>query len=212
MVSGPRRNSAYSSPMPSRPQRLFARRLSVSTPETLNAMRICMWSWRLPPTPGSSRCTATPLGLQQRARSDTGDLQQVRRADGARRQDELARDLRPRVPSLAAEFEPARAPAVEEDPLRPGAGQHGQVGAALRRPQEAARRVPAGAAALVDREFAGALIVAVVEVGRGHEADVRAGALEGIEDVPANPGLLPPAIPRRCRGTRPAGRNDIPTS
>ena len=60
MVIGPRRNRAYSSPMPTRPSRLLARSLIVLVLRTLKARRTCKWSCRLSPTPGSAWTMGMP--------------------------------------------------------------------------------------------------------------------------------------------------------
>ena len=133
-----------------------------------------------------------PLVLQQRARPDAGDLEQVRRADRAGGENQFAGDIDPRLHALAPELEPACPPAVEQDAFRLGVGEDRQVGPVARRFQEGLRRVPARAPALVDHELAGALVVAVVEVRRPCDADLVAGALEGVEDFPADPRLLDP--------------------
>ena len=60
IVSGPVRNSAYSSAIFALPIQLLASLFSVSTFCTLNPMRSCRWSCRFSPTPGSSCATGMP--------------------------------------------------------------------------------------------------------------------------------------------------------
>src|SRR5574340_1053485 len=60
MVIGPLRNNAYSRPIFALVHHELSMVLSVCAFFTLNAMRNCRWSCRLPPTPGSSCATAMP--------------------------------------------------------------------------------------------------------------------------------------------------------
>ena len=105
--------------------------------------------------------------LQQRARADARELQDLRRADRAGREDHLARRARrcagcpcwrTRRPStrLPVEHEPRRPCACGQDRRgcgRCSAGRRKRLG-----------RAPAHAAPLVDLEVAAALVVAAVEV------------------------------------------------
>ena len=60
MVSGPVRKSRYSRPIAALPNSELARSFRVVTPCTLYTVRICRWSCRFSPTPGSSWMTAMP--------------------------------------------------------------------------------------------------------------------------------------------------------
>ena len=61
MLIGPVRNIAYSAPIFSLPHHELASVFNVVTPCTLNTARICKWSCRFSPTPGSSCTTGMPI-------------------------------------------------------------------------------------------------------------------------------------------------------
>src|SRR5499427_5091935 len=84
--------------------------------------------------------------VQPGRRADPGKLQDLRRADGAGRQDDLA--LGPRLHELPvlAELDADGAPALEDDFLDQNAGLELEVGSIEDRLQEGARRRPAHAA------------------------------------------------------------------
>ena len=77
-------------PMSALPHHDAAIVFSVFTPSTPKTARICRWSCRLSPTPGSSWTGAMPCSLQQGARADARELQDLRRADRAGREQHLA--------------------------------------------------------------------------------------------------------------------------
>ena len=143
-----------------------------STPKTA---RICRWSCRFSPTPGSSCATAMPCCAQQRRRADARELQQLRRADRAGGQDHRARrraaicappsSLRHSTPRGRAARRRRAARARSRCTIAPV--RTCRLRAALHRPQEGLAGVPAHAALLVDLEVADAFVVAAVEVVAG---------------------------------------------
>ncbi len=83
--------------------------------------------------------------------ADAGELQDVRRTDGAGRQDHLARGIDPLGGAAARKFDAGRAAAVEQDAVHQRAGDDLQIAPPQRGPQVAARgtRPPAAAARLL---------------------------------------------------------------
>ena len=125
--------------------------------------------------------------LQHRARADARELQDLRAADGAGRQDHLAR----RAAACAA----ARAGASTRPVTRlPSSTSRSTMRVRLDRQvapvqhgaQEALGRVPADAGLLVDVEVAAALVVAAVEVVDLGDAGLGRRLAEGVEDLPAD--------------------------
>ena len=208
MLIGPLRDSRYCRPMPALPHRLCGEVLSVFAPRVLNTARICRWSCRLAPTPGSScrRCHA-----QRRsrcARADARQLQDLHRADRAGAEDHLA--LRHRLHALAvlhrldaAAARRAVAVALEQQPRHLRAGPQREVGAArARRSQEGLGRVPAPAALLVDLEVAHAFVVAAVEVVAGRQAGLLSRPVPRHRGCPSAGAASRCAIRRRRRAIR----------
>ena len=138
--------------------------------------------------------------LEQAARADAGELQELGRADGAARQDDLAPRRHIGRPALAAELDAECAAPVEADARRLGVGEDGQVRPTHDRAQEGFRCVPAHAALLVDVEVAAALVVAAVEVVGPGDADLGRGRPEGLEDLPAQAHVLDPPLAARAVG------------
>ena len=68
------------------PNQIAAMMFRVFTPCTLKTMRSCKWSCRLSPTPARVDHGRDAMLLQQGRRADAGQLQQLRRTDGAGRQ------------------------------------------------------------------------------------------------------------------------------
>ena len=126
------------------------------------------------------------------ARPDAGELQDLRRADGACRQDDLALGARLDEPAALAEPDADGAPAFDDHLLDQHAGLQAQVGPAEHGLQEGARRGPANAALLVDVEVADAGVVAGVEVGRLGDAHLDRGLGHGVQHVPLHARLLDP--------------------
>src|SRR5690606_7762191 len=76
-------------------------------------------------------------------------------------------------------------PAVEQQSLGQCIGDEPQVRTLQRRTEEALGSVPADALVLVDLEEAGAFVVAVVEIGARHDAELLRTFLHGFQNVPA---------------------------
>lgn len=89
MLIGPLRLSRYCSPMRALPHQELAKVLSVGTPRTLYTERICKWSCKLAPTPGSSCTTSMPCWCS--SAPGPMQLQQLRRVHGPGAQQHLAR-------------------------------------------------------------------------------------------------------------------------
>ena len=130
-----------------------------------------------------------------RGLADAGKLQDLGRVDGACGQQHFAVGARLVPRSLAAIDESLHRAAFEDQPLGLGLQDHAQVGPLHRGLEEPARRGPAHALALVHLEEARALVVAVVEVRAGLDAELLRGLLHRFEDFPAQPlrGDLPAA-------------------
>ena len=93
-----------------------------------------------------------------------GKLQKLRRADRARRQDDLASRARlARLPPCGV-AQARGAPPLEQNALHMRAGRNMQVRPLEDRLQKRSSRAPAPPAALVDLEIGRALVVALVEV------------------------------------------------
>ena len=108
----------------------------------------------------------------------------LRRVDRAGGEQHLAIGARLVLPPVSEEAHARHAAAFEYEALRHRIGYQAQVGPLQCRPQEALGGVPAEAALLVDLEEAGALVVAVVEVGARHDAELLGALLHGAQDVP----------------------------
>ena len=112
-----------------------------------------------------------PVAAQVLGPADAGDHQQLRRGDGARAQDHLARGADRLDRALVHHLEPGAAPALEGQPPRGAAGQHGQVGPRLGRVQVGHRRgtAPPVAHGLLEMRHAvlpGAVVVGIVGITR----------------------------------------------
>ena len=164
--------------------------LSVLTPRTPNTARICRWSCRFSPTPGKLVRHGDAMPCQQRRRTDTRELQQLRRADCAGRQHHRASCAqRLHAAVVAAALDAGRrqravTASLEQHALHHRAGAHLQVAPALHRPQEGLAGIPAHAALLVDLEVADAFVVAAVEVIGGRDAGLLRGERKGVEQFP----------------------------
>ena len=135
-------------------------------------------------------------------------MQEMRRADGAGGEDDLAAACAPRpgvlpTPSrLAARrlAPPHRdgATALELEAGDEASGFEPQVGARQSRLEKAARRRPPPAALLVDVEIARALVVAGVEIADRLDARLGGGGAKRIEQRPAHPRRLDPPFAARA--------------
>ena len=128
--------------------------------------------------------------LQHRARPDARELQDLRRADGAGRQDHLARRLERAPLPVLAHDQPRHALAVEHQPLDHGVRLDRQIAPVQHGAQEALGGVPADARLLVDVEVAAALVVAAIEILDLGDAGFRRRVAEGVQDLPADARLL----------------------
>ncbi len=124
--------------------------------------------------------------------------EKLRRADRARRQDELGARGGECRRAVLHELDAGGTASVEPDALGLGAGENGQIGAPLRRPQEGLGRAPAHAAALIDLEIAAALVVAAIEVVGARDADLGRRGAEGVEDLPGETHLLDAPLAARA--------------
>ena len=195
MVSGPVRNNRYSRPIAALPNKLLARSLSVPTFFTLYTMRICRWSCRFSPTPGRSCSTGMPCSLQQRAGTDAGELQDLRRADRARGEDHFALCLGELVAARTrAELDAGGAldacPVLQAHALHVRMGHHREVRALHHGPQQRLGGAPAHAALLVHVEIGVAEIVAAVEFLDLRDAAFGRGVAPRVEDLPVHAPLL----------------------
>ena len=113
--------------------------------------------------------------------ADPGQLQDIRRPDGAGRQDHLARcpSLLPGIPgAVAGELDADRAGAVEQHAMHQRAGDDLQIGPLCRRPQISARGTlpaPAAAGLLHPADIVAGARRQVVHVGMIFEADLGPG-------------------------------------
>ncbi len=121
---------------------------------------------------------------QFRAGPDAGELQDLRRADGAGGQHHLA--ARPRDPgdAVLAIGDADSAAILDQHALGEAAGLQPQIWPAEHRLQEAPRRAPAEAALLVHLEIGGAGVVAGVEVRDRGDAVFLRGAAHRVEQLP----------------------------
>src|SRR5690606_34147774 len=135
---------------------------------------------------------------QARAGADAGALQDLRRPDRTRRQD----DLTVTKCALALSVDPANAifdsfdapgsVGATDQSGDLGVSHHFQVGPSQHGPQERLRRIPAYAAPLVHVEVAAAEIVAAVEIVARRNPGFRGRLAERIEDLPGHPRALDP--------------------
>jgi hypothetical protein len=177
MLIGPLRVARYCAAMRALPHQCRAMVFSVGTPSTWNTARICRWSCRFWPTPGSSWRGSTAAGVQQRPGSDARQLQDLRGADGPGGHHHLASARAPAAARHRPRAAPRRhrrsAPSAEasnnsRDTWAPvhtcRLGRSSAPGAGRPWRRSSARR------ALVDLEVAHALVVAAVEVVGGRYA------------------------------------------
>ena len=199
MVSGPRRSSAYSRPMPRAAEQtvgLLVEGAGALDLEDRADLQVIL-QVRRRPRPGRARpgCRSLQQGRRDRCRRAAG-------AAASRWHRAPARPrARPRASFSRAVPDEAQADgaaAFEDDAGRLRAGQHGEVGPALAGRRKALARAPAHAAALVDLEIAAALVVAAVEVGHARDADLGRRLAEGVEDLPGQALLLDPPLAARA--------------
>ena len=116
--------------------------------------------------------------LQVRTRTNARDLQQMRRVDGAARQDHLARGHHLAIPALLAEGDTYAALAFEQQPGGKRLGLDAQVRPASRLRQKRACGRAAEAAIARHLRIADALVLAAVEV----VGQRKAGLLRGVDE------------------------------
>ena len=121
---------------------------------------------------------------QQCARSDAGELQDLRTPDRARGEYGLALGCDVRLLVAAEKLHAENAPAGEAQLLYLRAGNHGEVGPVHRRAQERLGAAHAHAAALVYFELRTARIVAAIEIIDLGDAGLKRGIAKGIQDLP----------------------------
>src|SRR3546814_5606289 len=126
--------------------------------------------------------------------ADAGALQDRRRADRTRREHGFDAAFCEQTLAIANEFNTAHARAVHAQAIAECAGHDLQVRPLQCGPQECTRRAPAHTASLRDFEFAGAAVVAGIEVVAARNAGLLGRFGETIENVPAQPQLLEPQL------------------
>src|SRR5262245_13674264 len=124
------------------------------------------------------------VSLEERARSDAGKLEDLRRADRAGGENGLDTRWDERLLAAAPQLDAGRPPLLEPDPVHMHVGHHGKVRPAHRRLEESLRRAPAYATALVHLEERRALVVAAVEILHLRDARLRHRLAERVEHLP----------------------------
>ncbi len=115
---------------------------------------------------------------------DPRQLQELRRADRAGGQHDFAARAGLEASPALRVAQAHRAPPLEDQPLGLRAHDEAQVGPFEDGLEEAARRAPAPAAALIDLEVPGALVVAAIEVVDFWDADFGRRLARRVEDRP----------------------------
>jgi hypothetical protein len=132
---------------------------------------------------------AQPVG-----RADAGELEELRRTDGAGAEDHLAAGGDLVRDAAAAEADAGGLEPVEQHALGQRFGLDAEVGPAEDGPEEGGGGGDADAPALVDVEIAGAFVVSGVEVGDARHAHLGRGGSDGVEDLPGDPRRLDPPL------------------
>src|SRR5262245_61510060 len=122
---------------------------------------------------------------QQRRRTDAGQLQELRRTDGARRENHFTLGLGILLFIAVPELETDRALAVEAQDLGMGICEDVQVWPRHRGAQKRLRGRPAPAIADRALEITDALVVPGIVVVCFRDTVVDRGALPGLDDLPA---------------------------
>src|SRR5437660_2117375 len=118
-------------------------------------------------------------------RADAREQQELRRADRAGGEHDLAAATRLLGDAVAAPAHARGAAAVEDYGFDQTIGQKPQVRPPERRLEKAARRRPAPPTPLVDVEIGAAFVVAAVEVLDRRNADLRGRGAHRVGEVPA---------------------------
>src|SRR5262249_36575115 len=124
--------------------------------------------------------------LQHRAGADARELQDLRRADSAGRQDDLAGCHESARLAVLAQAQASYPLAVEDQLFDLRVRLDHEVAAMAHGAQKALRGVPADAGLLVDVEVAATLVIAAVEVVHLRNARLLGRVAKGIEDLPAD--------------------------
>src|SRR6185437_7129998 len=127
-----------------------------------------------------------------RGRPDSRQHQQMRRADRAGGENDLAAAARLSRHAVLAPAHPGGALAGELKSFRQTTGFEPEIFPMQRRFEKAARRRPAPPALLIDVEIADALVVAGIEIVYRRNAVLDRGLAKSIEDIPAQARLLDP--------------------
>ena len=142
--------------------------------------------------------------VEQVSLSYAGQLQQLRRAYGACGEDRLALRFCVQRLSFPGKLDAERLPVRRAHPGNQRPGQHAEILALQRRPQEGVARAPAPAAALVHLEIGAAEIVAAVEHFHRRDAALGGRLAPGIDDIPAHARVLDAHLAARAVALRSA--------
>ena len=132
--------------------------------------------------------------LEHVAGTDTGELEDLRRADSAGAQDHLATRSERAASAALLEHQAGDAFAVERQPFDQRLRFDDQVAAMFDGTQKGLGRVPAHARPLIDVKVAATLVVAAIEIFHLGDARLRRGGAEGVEDLPADARQLHPPL------------------
>ena len=123
--------------------------------------------------------------VEERARPDARELQQVRATDRACREHDAAmRSHLHHLAPLETGFDPHRPRALEGDASHLGPREHGEVRPPAHGMEKRLGRVPAPAGALIDLEVTAALVVPAVEVVGARDPDLPRRLAHCIEQIP----------------------------
>ncbi len=128
--------------------------------------------------------------LQQHGGADAGELQDLRGADRAGSHHGLDACLGKEPLAATHELNAGSTPVLDAQSRDLRIGDDGEILAVRDRMQERLRRIQPYAAPLVDLEFAGALVVAAVEVLRARNAGLDHRGAERVQDLPFEALLL----------------------
>ena len=135
-----------------------------------------------------------PQALQQWPRADARALQNPRRANRARAQDDFAACAKGVIRALPAGLHLRGAVVLQQHFIDLHAGQHGQVGTLEHGADKRFGGIPAHTGALVHLKVSTALIVAAIEVIDAGDAVLRSRVAEGIQNRPGITLLLNPPL------------------
>jgi hypothetical protein len=122
--------------------------------------------------------------LQERAVTDTGELQNLRRGHGSSRQHNLSLGANTSQSAALPELDANSALSLEENARDMGVRLHLEVGAGQGGLEEAARRRPAATVPLVDMEVGNALVAARVEIINPRNARLNGCIDEPVQKLP----------------------------